>query len=113
MEGGARLAISDKKRNRNSQMKVEGCEYRLGRGGWAHVNNHMRSQMAFQLLTGHRLDFNQMMLEGFVIMLSVIWTVESRAFDGGCAGVCVFVCVTSCRARCVARCRQWRRTSGR
>lgn len=36
MEGEARLAISDKKRNRNSQMKVEGCEYRQGRGGDGH-----------------------------------------------------------------------------
>lgn len=33
MEGEARLAISDKKRNRNLQMKVEGCEYRQGGGG--------------------------------------------------------------------------------
>lgn len=52
MEGEARLAISDKKRNRNSQMKVEGCEYRQGGGGrWAHVNNRMHSQRAFLLLT--------------------------------------------------------------
>lgn len=32
------------------------------------------------------------MLKGFVIMLSVSWMAESRAFGRACAAMCVFVC---------------------